>query len=345
MIGLMSGTSMDGIDLALVETDGKKKVRCKAFKTVAYAPAFRRKLRAALGKAGAPEVEKKLTLLHATAVLNFLKEKKVKASSINALGFHGHTLLHEPKKRRTVQIGDGVLLSRLTGIPVIYDFRSEDVKAGGQGAPLVPLYHAALAATWKKPLVFLNIGGVANVTCMDAKGGLLAFDTGPGNALLDDWMLRQTGKPYDRNGALAAKGKIDEEWVTRFLAHPYFKAKPPKSLDRDTFLKFVPQHLNAADGAATLTAMTAASIALGVHDFMKKPAQRIVVCGGGRKNATLMRGIGVLTGIRTVAVETRKTAGKKLNGDALEAEAFAYLAARVAMGLPVSLPETTGRKA
>ncbi len=337
VIGLMSGTSMDGIDLALIETDGESLVRRKAFLCAPYAPSFRRKLRGALGKRKAPGLARELTLLHARAVKMFLRKLRVPPPKIDALGFHGHTILHAPEKRITVQVGDGGMLAKETGIPVVWDFRGDDVKAGGQGAPLTPAYHRALAAKWKQPCAFVNIGGVSNITYIEGRR-LIAFDSGPGNALLDDWMLRKTGRLFDEEGRLARKGKADPAWLKRFLSHPYFRRKPPKSLDRDAFAVFLPHHLDAANGAATLAAMTAEAIAAGLSRLPKKP-RLLAVTGGGRRNDELMRLLRKVCACKVVAVEARG-----LNGDALEAEAFAYLAARALKGLPIAFTETTGRR-
>jgi anhydro-N-acetylmuramic acid kinase len=334
VLGLMSGTSMDGIDAASIATDGRGRVTRGGFMSFPYSAGFRKKLRAALGKKAAPAVEKELTLLHAGAVKAFLKKYKVRP---HAIGFHGHTLFHAPSKKITVQIGDGRLLAKLTGIPAVWDFRSEDVKAGGQGAPLVPVYHQALASRWPQPCAFINIGGVSNITYIDKKR-LIAFDTGPGNALIDDYMLRHTGKPFDRDGALAAKGRVDKKALAAFLKHVFFARKPPKSLDRDQFAHFMPRGLSKADGAATLTAMTAQSIAAALKHLPKKP-KLLAITGGGRKNKTLMRLIAEAIACKVIKVED-----KKLNGDAMEAEAFAYLTARVLEKLPISFAGTTGRK-
>jgi anhydro-N-acetylmuramic acid kinase len=336
-LGLMSGTSMDGIDVAYLETDGRSDVKAQAFATFPYSVAFRKRLRRALGRRKAPQLEKELTIFHAVAVKKFLRQKKIKAAMVDLAGFHGHTLFHAPDKKITVQIGDGKWLAKAIGVPVIFDFRSADIRAGGEGAPLVPVYHQALAAKWKKPVMFLNIGGVANLTYVGEKD-LLACDTGPGNAMLDDWMQMHKGKPFDRNGSLARKGRVDVLWVKRFLRHPYFKRRAPKSLDRGAFEKFIPYHLNAADGAATLTMMTVASICLTLGALPKKPRE-IVVCGGGRKNTHMMEVLARLAPCRVVAIEA-----KKANGDAIEAEAFAYMAVREALGLPVSFKGTTGRR-
>ena len=256
--------------------------------------------------------------------------------AVDVIGFHGHTILHRPEERRTWQIGDGALLARLTGIDVVCDFRTADIAAGGQGAPLVPLFHAGLAAALEKPLAILNIGGVANVTWLGGDGAVLAFDTGPGNALIDDWALRHTGQPIDRDGALARHGHIDAARLAEFLAHPFFDRKPPKSLDRDDFARFADPDLSAADGAATLTAMTASAVARGAEHF-PAAVRRWLVAGGGRHNPILMAALRQRLG---VPVEPVEAVG--WDGDALEAQAFAYLAVRSLDGAPLSLPSTTG---
>ncbi len=334
-IGLMSGTSLDGIDVAVVATDGRDRVEPGPALTVPYSPEMRECLRGVLGGKGpVAEVERALTAAHAEVVARLVAEHGVVADTI---GFHGHTIMHRPEERRTWQIGDGALLARLTGIDVVCDFRADDVAAGGQGAPLVPLFHAALAARLDKPLAILNIGGVANVTWLGQdEGAILAFDTGPGNAPIDDWALRHLGEPVDRGGALARSGRVDAARLAAFLAHPFFDRSPPKSLDRDDFAAFRDDGLAAADGAATLTAMTAAAVARAAAHF-PAPVSRWLVTGGGRHNPVLMDALARCLGAPVAAVES---AG--WNGDALEAQAFAYLAIRSLEGLPLSLPSTTG---
>jgi anhydro-N-acetylmuramic acid kinase len=334
-IGLMSGTSLDGIDVAVVTTDGRDRAEPGPALTVPYSPSLRARLRGVLGGRGSvAEVERELTEAHAAAVLRFVAEHGVAAEVI---GFHGHTILHRPAERRTWQIGDGALLARLTGIDVVADFRSADVAAGGQGAPLVPLFHAALAARHAKPLAVLNIGGVANVTWLGAEdGAILAFDTGPGNAPLDDWALRHLGVPVDQDGALARSGRVDAARLAAFLAHPFFDRPPPKSLDRDDFAAFADDGIAAADGAATLTAMTAAAVARAAGHF-PAPARQWLVTGGGRRNPVLMAALADRLDAPVAAVEA-----VGWDGDALEAQAFAFLAVRSCQGLPISLPSTTG---
>ena len=341
-LGMISGTSIDGIDTALVETDGVDVVKPLAFMPYGYDAGFRQRLRGCFGKdRGSPEVrevERLLTELHAKLVRDFLDQRGVSAASIHVIGFHGQTLLHKPEDGLTLQIGDGALLAKLTGIDVINDFRAADVAAGGHGAPLVPLYHRALAAHLPRPCGIINIGGVTNITWIGHRGpdDILAFDMGPGNALLDDWVLRHTGQPYDERGELAAQGRVDEALLGRFLAHGFFAVKPPKSLDREAFHNLVPDDLTAADGAATFTMMTVRAIAEGLRHVPRAP-QKLYLTGGGRHNLTMMRWIGDVTGISVGSVDELGW-----SGDGLEAEAFAYLAVRSRLGLPLSLPGTTG---
>ena len=330
LIGLMSGTSMDGVDAALLETDGEDAVRPRGFVSLPYDDRERDAIRSALGAANAEAVraaETVVTEAHIRAVRHLLAGSG--AGNARAIGFHGHTLDHRPDDRFTLQVGDAGRLARETGIPVVADFRSADVAAGGQGAPLAPVYHRARLAGEPGPIAVLNIGGVANVTWIGRDGGMLAFDTGPGNALLDDWCRRHTGEPMDRDGRLAAQGRVDEGVLERLLDSPYFAAPPPKSLDRQSFSCAPVEALSPADGAATLAAFTAAAVA---HAPLPEPPRRWIVSGGGRRNPVLMA---ALPGPAAPA----EAFG--WNGDALEAEAFAYLAARRLKNLPASFPGTT----
>ncbi len=351
VMGLMSGTSLDGVDAALLDTDGEGIVRPGPSLTVPYDAAIRAQLRGALESAlamtrGAPvpasvvEAERVLTQAHAQAVKALLEKAGLAARDVNLIGFHGQTILHRPEQHWTWQIGDGALLARLTGIDVVNDFRSADVAAGGQGAPLMPLYHAALArrSGQAAPLVLTNIGGVAQVTYMDGDT-VLAFDTGPGNAPIDDWMQRHTGKPVDTNGDFARRGRVDEKALAAMLANPFFARLPPKSLDRMDFGMDAVEGLSPADGAATLAAFTAASIAKAGEHF-PKPAANWIVTGGGRHNSFLMEQLKA-----RVVAPVLKTEDVAWDGDAMEAEGFAYLAVRSKKGLPLSLPTTTGVKA
>lgn len=345
-IGLMSGTSLDGIDAALIETDGEGEVRPLAFRGEPYSDAAREQLAAATALAltfdrprASPDLVAAGELIdrtHAFAVHKLLRDAGVAAADVAVIGYHGQTVAHRPDRGWTWQIGDGAVLARATGIAVVSDLRSADVAAGGQGAPLLPIYHAALTAGLERPVAVLNLGGVGNVTFVGADGALVAFDTGPANGLIDSWVEAETGARYDADGALAASGHVDEAVLTAMLDHPYFAAPSPKSLDRNDFTIQPARGLSAADGAATLTAFTAATVAEALDQLPARP-KRLIVAGGGRHNPTLLRMIGERTGI---APEASDTLG--WDGDAMEAEGFAYMAVRTLKGLPISFPGTTG---
>jgi anhydro-N-acetylmuramic acid kinase len=338
-IGLMSGTSLDGVDAAWVETDGHGIQAFGPTLTIPYDDTLRRDLRAILdaapglapNDAGLRDAERRLTAVHAQAV-------KAVGRTADLIGFHGQTILHQPDRQRTWQIGDAAMLAAQTGLPVAFDFRSADVAAGGQGAPFAPAYHAALARELPKPLAVLNIGGVANVTWIGEDGAMLAFDTGPGNGPLDDWAERHTGQRFDRDGALALSGRVDTTVLQQLLAHPYFAQVPPKSLDRLDFAASLAASgvnaLSPSDGAATLAAFTVQAI---VRAPLPAAPQRWLVCGGGRQNPVLMDGLRHAFGVPVDAVDTLGW-----DGNALEAQCFGFLAARVLAGLPLSFPGTTG---
>ncbi|MFV0367016.1 MAG: anhydro-N-acetylmuramic acid kinase [Hyphomicrobiaceae bacterium] len=347
-IGLMSGTSMDGIDVALIETDGDGELRRGPSFTFPYSDAFRRRLaQAAVSAKGLQDrtarpgvlriAEQYLTDLHAEAVSQFLEDIQLSHDKIDVIGFHGHTVHHAPQTRLTVQLGDGARLARLTSIPVVYDMRAADVSAGGEGAPLAPVYHKALALKLgKRPAAFVNIGGVANVTYVGVEGDLVAFDTGPGNALLDDWMALHSGAAYDADGETALNGTVDEALLHEALMAPYFAAPPPKSLDRGAFSLKPFSALSLAEGAATLAALTVEGIVRGREHFPAEP-EIWVVSGGGRKNRAIMTRLAERVENAVVPIEALG-----LNGDSVEAEAWAYLAVRALEGLPLSYPNTTG---
>lgn len=346
-LGLMSGTSMDGIDIALIDTDGVDAVRRIAFATTPYDEGVRARLRAAMAVAAmmaAPgpdatidALADELTALHASVVESFLSAQRLQPGAIDVVGFHGQTIAHRPERGWTWQIGGGAELARRTGITTVSEFRSADVAAGGQGAPLAPAYHRALvAALGPEPVAVLNLGGVGNLTWFGHDGGWGSFDTGPGNALIDDWVRAETGRSHDADGALAAGGTVDEGVVAAMLDLPWFDAPGPKSLDRDAFSLGAVRGLGTTDGAATLTAFTAATVAHGLRHAGAHPA-RLLVTGGGRLNPTLMAMLAARIGVAVAPVES-----VGWNGDALEAEAFAYLAVRVLMGRPTSWPNTTG---
>lgn len=349
-IGMMSGTSLDGVDIALIETDGK---RIAGFGPSGYRPyaeseraILRRALEEAPGMADRDarpgilaEAERVVTIAHAEAIATFTAQHGIAREDIDIVGFHGQTVLHRPERRLTVQIGDAAALAKAIHIPVMHDFRAADVAAGGQGAPLVPVYHRALAQSLARegPVVLVNIGGVSNITYIDGVDTLIACDTGPGNALLDDFMLRSLGKPFDCEGRLAAQGTVDASWLAASLSHPFFAKPPPKSLDRNDFAALRLESSNAADGAATLTAFTAASIAA-IVPLLPRPPQSWIVVGGGARNLTLLRIL--RERLAPATVETGDQLG--WSSDAIEAQAFGYLAARGLKGLPLSYPATTG---
>jgi len=347
-LGLMSGTAMDGIDVALLETDGDRALRHGPADSYAYPSETRVRLRdglrAAHGLTRRDErpgvlcaLERELTELNARAAARFLTANGIARSTVDLIGYHGQTVLHDPARAMTVQLGDAALLAQLVGIDVVYDLRAADMAAGGQGAPLVPVYHRALSAQLEElPAAFVNIGGVANVTWIGDGGRMLAFDTGPGNALIDDWMLKHTGAAHDAGGAAAASGRVDEHALTALLTKGYFGVPPPKSLDRDAFSAEPVADLSLEDGAATLTAFTAASIAR-AREHMPAEPRTWIVCGGGRRNKTLMSMLAANVQNAVVPAE-----GIGLNGDVIEAEAWAYMAVRSIEGLPITFPETTG---
>lgn len=345
-LGLMSGTSLDGIDVALLETDGEGFVKRGPSATFGYGADQQQILRQALADAlhiqkrqerpaSLAQAENMITQWHIEAVQNFIERFHLSDSKIDLIGFHGQTVLHKPEAKLTVQLGDGLALAKATGIDVVYDMRAHDVAAGGQGAPLVPAYHRALAP--ERPIAFVNIGGVANVTYVGKNDEVLAFDTGPGNALLNDWMMKHQGQAFDDGGKMSLVGHVSRPHLAMALAHFYFKEKPPKSLDRNSFAKFSFESLSVENGAATLAAITAQSIAASAQWFPETP-KRWVICGGGRHNVAIMNMLRELLP-NVVAAEDLN-----LDGDSMEAEAWAYLAVRSIKGLPLTFPGTTGVK-
>jgi len=354
-LGLMSGTSCDGIDAAILRSDGVRVFGLGAAGYTAWSPADREVLRTAIAAAktcsrrddGQPAIAAAAGLVterHGEAVRALLAGQE---EVVELIGFHGQTTAHRPEEGWSWQIGDGAALAARLGIAVVDDFRRADMAAGGQGAPLAPLYHRALLAApppglrapagW--PAAVLNLGGVGNVTWLAGPGDedrLIAFDCGPGNALLDDWMARTRGRSMDRDGALARTGRVRGEVLDRLLDNAFFNQTPPKSLDRDAFSLAPLAGLSPADGAATLVAFTAASVARACEHF-PQPPQCWLVCGGGRRNPALMAALAERLDAPVGPVETLGW-----RGDFLEAECFAYLAARARANLPLSLPQTTG---
>lgn len=356
-IGLMSGTSMDGIDLAVLSTDGDAIVRRGPSLFVPYEAAFRRRIEDGLVEAKAirerserpgslASLERDITLRHAEAVARFAGSLKMLRPEL--IGFHGQTVLHRPQVGLTVQIGDGPLLADRTGLPVVYDMRAADMVAGGQGAPLVPAYHAALARSLpaglagRWPIAFVNIGGISNVTFVDPDADPVAFDSGPGNALIDQWVTREGGVPFDADGAIASEGGVVRSVVETYLANPFFERAGPKSLDRGDFSLDLAEGLDLADGARTLAAVSAQAILKSAEGKAAFP-KLWIVCGGGRKNPHILSDLRAGAEARGSSVILAEDAG--LDGDAMEAEAWAYLAVRSLAGLPLTFPTTTGCRA
>jgi anhydro-N-acetylmuramic acid kinase len=342
-IGLMSGTSLDGIDVALIRTDGENIVQRGPSQTFAYSNDQRNILRAALAAAknltrrderpsGLAKAETALTDWHVHAVGRFLKTNP---AIIDVIGFHGQTVIHRPEIKLTIQLGDGKALAKRLGVPVVYDMRAGDVAAGGQGAPFVPVYHRALAMSFpERPIAFVNIGGVANITWIGPKDDMIAFDTGPGNAPIDDWAMKHTGVARDIDGKLATNGTPNESIIEQFLNQPFFKIAPPKSLDRNSFSAIKLDALSPRDGAATLVEIVERSIAKATSWLPEVPKVWII-CGGGRHNPAIM----VALQKKLPNVQPAEAYG--FNGDSVEAEAWAYMAVRSQKKLPLSFPMTT----
>ena len=379
-LGLMSGTSMDGVDAAVIRTDGRQVVECVAFESASYPPRFRQQIAACLNRRDDPdallaETAHGLTQIHANLVKSF-------DVPIDLIGFHGQTIWHDPAQRKTLQVGNAQFLANMTGIPVVYDFRSKDMAHGGQGAPLIPVYHRALVQSLvsdeqgverpsgrptaaqevrssegnedvnrsselrapaeglrpvsDKRVAVVNIGGVGNVTYIGAEGELTAFDTGPGNALIDDWIRGHKAGEFDTGGACGLSGIVDSGKVDEWMTHAYFAQKPPKSLDRNDFKTCRADGMSVADGAATLADFTAQSIIASARHF-PDPPESWIICGGGRHNQAIMQGLRRLTNAPVINSDDLGW-----DGDAIEAQGFAYMAVRSMLGLPLSFPSTTG---
>jgi anhydro-N-acetylmuramic acid kinase len=342
-VGVISGTSMDGIDVALVATDGKDAVSARAGATYPYPPDLRKKLQAVIADPEAAEraplddVEAEVTQTHGDAIAQFLADTGIPLNKVDVIGLHGQTIIHRPERHFTRQLGSGEAIAKRFGVTTVYHFRHADVAAGGQGAPLVPIYHKALASELDQPLMVLNLGGVGNVTWLDGDV-VIAFDTGPANALIDDFVRTRRGVPCDEGGKLAASGTPDKEMVAAFMQHPYFAKPAPKSLDRNEFhaVATAVEKLSDADGAATLAEFTVASVVAALCHVPRSPF-RWLVAGGGRHNAHLMRRLA-----EELKTQVTPCEGVGWNGDYLEAQCFGYLAVRSLHGLPISLPSTTG---
>ncbi|GGA55714.1 anhydro-N-acetylmuramic acid kinase [Nitratireductor aestuarii] len=353
-LGLMSGTSMDGIDLAVIRTDGEGVVERGPSMAVSHDASFRKRLEEALQVAKQikvrnerpgplAEIEQELTTLHADAVKRFL-DQHGDGWRPDIVGFHGQTVLHRPHEALTVQIGDGEALARSIGIRVAYDMRAEDMRHGGQGAPLVPVYHVALAASLpdgekRLPLCFVNIGGISNITFIPEQGDPIAFDSGPGNALIDQWVFQKAGVPFDEDGKIASGGQVVRSVVDAYLANPFFEKPGPKSLDRHDFDLQPVKDLGLEDGARTLAAVTAEAI-IRAQEHLPETPKLWIVCGGGQKNRFIIKHLSELAESNHALVKPADELG--LDGDSMEAEAWAYLAVRASKGLPLTFPTTTG---
>lgn len=343
-LGLMSSSSLDGVKAAVVSTDGVDVFEQGPFLNVPYDEVLRERLRSLYYKTDSAEytdlfaqVERELTEFHAEVVRDIVDSYDEK---IDVIGFHGHTVFYDPPTHRILQIGDGPLLSELTGIKVVNRFRVADVAAGGQGAPLSPLYHQALSVEQPKPLAILNIGGISSVTWLGINGEIMAFDTGPGNVPINDWVLKHGGQHMDYNGKLAITGTIDGHVLASLMRHKYLGLYPPKAVDRNAFndkLEHL-EGLSLADGAATVTAFIAETIAYSLALYLPEMPPVIIVCGGGAKNPTLLRFLRQ----RLENVELKSASELGWNPEAVEAQAFAYLAVRRCSLMPGSFPATTG---
>jgi len=342
-VGVISGTSMDGIDVSIVETDGDLYLKPGPGRTYPYSPALRTQLLELIERPERAqtdpliELEQRVTDEHADAIARFMAEHALEAAQVGLIGLHGQTVYHRPEVRFTRQLGLGDRVAQRLGIDTVNRFRHADVAAGGEGAPLAPLYHRALAAGLSQPVMVLNLGGVANVTYIDGDT-VIAFDTGPASALLDDFVLRRRGIPFDENGHLAASGRIDQDLLAEFMANPFFDRPAPKSLDRNDFHRRARavDALTDEDGAATLAAFTVESVVASLRHVPGQPKQWLVT-GGGRRNSHFMQRLKERLGVPVEPVESIGW-----DGDFLEAQAFAYLAVRSQRGLPLSLPTTTG---
>jgi anhydro-N-acetylmuramic acid kinase len=348
-IGVISGTSMDGIDVALIESDGEARLETGPSATFPYPSAVAQRLRAVvadLSEAQAPrldeapqlELERLVTDAHVAAVEAFLERFSISRERVGLAGLHGQTILHRPRAGLTRQLCDGARAAAALKIDVVSDFRSADVAAGGEGAPLAPIYHAAMAAGLERPLMVLNWGGVGNVTYLGLRQEIIAFDTGPANALIDDFLIARRGLAFDEGGALGGSGRVDSEALAALMSDPYFDRPAPKSLDRNHFSAAAAcvKHLSDADGAATLSAFTVESTAAALK-HVPQPPSRWLVGGGGRLNPNLMRRLGQRLQVRVEPVEAIG-----FDGDSVEAQCFAYCALRSRRGLPISFPATTG---
>jgi len=350
-IGLMSGTSSDGIDASIIKSDGENDVRFIGNHFLPYEERVRSKIRILkekinlildleTNKSEIDSLEKEITILHVKIVNLIIKKFDLRKSEIDLIGFHGHTIFHSFKEKKTKQLGDGRLLSHLTGLNVVYNFRENDIKNGGQGAPLVPVFHKLLQIELKlkMPLVFLNIGGISNLTYLNKSEEMTSFDSGPGNFLIDKILQLKSNDriQFDKDGIIAFTGNVDRNILDSYLSDPYYELSPPKSLDVNDFNLSPLRSLNLKDSVATLSELTSQTIVNALNFFRSKPIE-VILCGGGRKNEYIFERIKKLSNIKISNIDKYK-----INGDFIESQAFAYLAIRSFLKKPISFPATTG---
>lgn len=345
-IGLMSGTSMDGVDAAIVKTDGVNICSIGASTHIPYSLELQEKISSILGQRKLSQeiknIADEITDIHINAVNELVQTE----DKIDLIGFHGHTIYHSAEDSLTIQIGNAQKLADATEIPVFANLRQADMAAGGQGAPLVPIYHQAIAKNLSKPIAIVNIGGVANLTWIDENNEISAFDIGPGNALINDWMMKYFRKPFDKDGKIASKGFFSRQLLESFSSNPYFKTPPPKSLDRNDFNNIFEQleesNTEPKDAVATLTAFTANAIAFAFKTHLHIPKE-IIICGGGRHNKTMMKMLNFFMPLtKIIPIEDITINEQPMDGDMTEAEAFAFLAVRSHIKMPITFPKTTG---
>ncbi len=337
-LGVISGTALDGIDLAIIETDGFDVHAYGRSASIPYPREIKDRIRSVLERQNdpeAPEIEKEITLFAADCIKDFLGDEKV-----DVIGFHGHTIYHNPQEKITKQLGDGKMLSEIMQTTVVNKFRENDVAMGGQGAPLSVTFYNAIAQNVERPLAFVNIGGISSLTFIGHSGEIIAFNPGPGNSAVDDWVYKKAGLDMDYNGKLAISGTINEQILSTLMKNKYFAKHPPKAVDRNYFNDKLEnlEGLSLEDGAATATAFCAEAIAYSISMFLPEHPKNIILCGGGAKNPTIVRFIKQ----RLYETEVKTASEMNLNIDAIEAQCFAFLAVRRLEFLPISYPSTTG---
>ena len=350
-IGLMSGTSSDGVDASIIKSDGETEVHFIGNQFTPYREEVKAKIRnlkdkinliidLEKNKSEIKTLEREITLIHAKSVNLIIEKYKLNKTKIKIIGFHGHTIFHSFQEKKTKQIGDGRLLSQLTNLDVVYNFRENDINNGGQGAPLVPIFHKLLQKKlkFKTPLLFVNIGGISNLTYIGNEKEIISFDSGPGNFLIDKILQLKTNNQiqFDKDGLIAFKGSINKNILDSYLDDPYYESSPPKSLDVNNFSLGLVRGLSLEDSLATLSELTSLTIVNALNFFNLKPNE-IILCGGGRKNKYIHERIKKLSNILTNNIDNYK-----VDGDFIESQAFAYLAIRSLLKKPISFPGTTG---